>query len=159
MSTIWAQDIELAIITRLKDNTYGIQAQLDIIDAARSQSTPSISDSAISDERQDENPEVIVDYENSQIDLYFGNSIEDYIRKNPTISVMAILNTADRTNIKKYMSNYIEAITKSLTGYSMGNITAIIPKEDVIDDLYRDQNDTAKFAGVRFELLINGGIE
>lgn len=159
MSQIWPQDIESATIARLQDATYGVQAQLDIIDAARSQDTPEILDSSISDERQDENPEVIVDYEDSDIDLYFGSSLEDQIRKNPSVVITAVLNTADRTNIKKYMSNYIEAITKSLTGYSVGNISAFIPKKDMIGDLYREERDTTKFAGVRFELLINGGIE
>ena len=158
MSQIWPQDIESSVLTRLKDNTYGIQAYLTIIDAARSQSTPTIADDCISDERQDENPEVIIDYESSDIEFYFGTDIEEQIRKNPSLTVTVILNTSDRTNIKKFMSNYIEAITKSLTGFSTGNITSIIPKNDIIDDLYRDETDTTKIVGVRFELLINGGI-
>lgn len=159
MSQIWPQDIELAIITRLKDNTNGVQAQLDIIDTARSQTTPEILDANISDERKDENPEIIIDFESADdIGFYFGDDIEEMIKFNPMISVMAILNTSDLDNIKKYMSNYLEAITKSLNNYSTGNITVVLAKSFLIDDLYRDERETTKFAGVRFELLINGGL-
>ena len=159
MAEIFPQDIENAILTRLKDNTNGIQAQLDIIDTARSQDTPEITDARISTERQDENPEVIVDYESSNIDSYFGDTDLSSLRKTGNILVSIFLNTADKTNAKKYISNYIEAVTKCLHGYSTGNITALFAQEDVITDLYEDKIDSTKYGGVRFEILINGGIE
>ena len=159
MAEIFPQDIELAVITRLKDATYGIQAQLDIIDLARTQSTPEISDASISDERQDENPEVIIDYESSNINSFFGDDDLSNLRKTGNILVSVFLNSADRDNIKKYISNYIEAITKCLHGYSTGNLTALYADEDMITDLYKDERESTKYGGVRFEMLINGGTE
>lgn len=158
MSEIFAQDIELAILTRLKDNTYGLQAQLDIINTTRSQSTPEVLDANISTERRDENPEVIIDYESSAIDNYFGDTDMSALRKTCTLTVTAFLSSADLTNIKKYVSNYIEAITKSLHKFSTGNITACLAKEDIIADLYKDEYETTKFGGIKFDVLINGGI-
>jgi len=156
MSEIFPQDIELALLTRAKDSTYGIQAQLDIIDAARSQSTPSVVDDSISSTRQDENPEIIIDYEESSIESYFGDSDLSNLRKDCILTVTAFLTSAD-SDIKKFMSNYIEAITKCFHGFTTGNITVVLATDDIIADLYREEYETTKIAGVKFTVKINGG--
>lgn len=158
MSEIWPQDIEAAILTRLRDATYGVIAQLNTINTTRSQSTPLPANDDISSERQDQNPEIIIDYESSPINDVFGDTDLSGLRKTCSLTVTAFLSSAD-PDIKKYMSNYIEAITKCLHGYSVGNITACFARDDIIDDLFKDELETTKFAGVRFDVLINGGVE
>lgn len=158
MSEIFPQDIENAILTRLKDSTYGLRAQLTTINTTRSQNTPLVLDINISAERRDENPEVIIDYESSNIASYFGDIDNSNLRKDCSLTVTAFLSSSDLTNIKKYMSNYNEAIIKCLHKYSTGNITSVFASEDIISDLYKDETETIKFCGVKFNIKINGGV-
>jgi hypothetical protein len=158
MGEVYPQDIELAILTRLKDNTSGVNAQVTTINTTRSQSTPSIADADINTERSERNPEIIVDYEESEITQYFSGGNDD-LRKTCSVTVTAFLTSSDKTNIKKYVSNYIEAITKSLNNYSTGDITIILATEDILADLYMEGSELTKVGGVRFQVLINGGVD
>lgn len=158
MSEIFPQDIENTVLTRLKDNTNGINAQLAIIDTARSQSTPTFLDANISSIETDQNPEIIIDYEDSIIDDYFGEGC-DNLKKNCTLTVIAFITDNNQEYLKQYASNYIEAITKCLHKYSIGNITSIFATDDIITDLYTKKIETTKVAGVRFKIKINGGVE
>lgn len=155
MSEIYPQDITLAIETRLKDNTNGVAAQINTINTNRSQSTPVIEDEAINSyDIENYNPVIYIDYESSDIGDYLGGG---NIRKTCKITVECIITTADLGNIKKYASNYIEAITKCLHDYDTGDITAIFAESDIIDNLDMQELQKTKVVGVRFNVLINGG--
>jgi len=158
MSEIYPQDIEATILNRLKDATNGIRAQLTTINTNRGQSTPIVANVDISTERRDNNPEVIVDYEESEISGYFNDTDNSDLRKTCEVTISAFLTSADLENIKKYVSNYIEAITKCLNSYSTGNITICNASSDIITDLYNDMTESARYGGVRFTVLINGGV-
>jgi hypothetical protein len=160
MSEIFPQDIEDAVLTRLKDGTNGLRALLTTINTTRSQSTPLVINDNITTEMSDQNPDVIVDYEESTINDYFvGADDFDSLRKSCTLTVSAYITSSKLDDLKNWISNYVEAITKCLHKYSTGNITAIFASEDIIADLYKDEVETTKVGGVRFNILINGGAE
>lgn len=159
MSEIWPQDVESAILTRLKDGTYGLRAQLTTINTSRSQSTPLIDNDNIASEETDQNPMVIIDYEDSSIDDYFvGDDNFNSLRKDCILTVTAFITDNHLENLKKWASNYVEATTKCLHKYDIGNITSVFATDDIITDLYSKEYETTKIGGVRFIIKINGGV-
>ena len=152
----YARDIKSKIITRLKDNTYGISAYITIINTERSETTETpLQVNAEKDEGQ--YPTVFIDLGDSSINPEVGTGIENTI-ETFNLEITALLQGNDITKLKNDCENYIEAILRSLQGYkeeaNNGSYicqAASIQREDI--DTIQDQ--TLRAVTVTFNIFSN----
>jgi hypothetical protein len=112
----FARDIKSKIITRLQDSTYGVAAYITTINTERSETTEiPFQVNAESDVGQ--YPLVFVDLGDSTIVPVIGSDAETF-EENFSLEITAMLKGNNVNKLKNDCENYIEAIMRSVQGYS-----------------------------------------
>lgn len=156
MSTLWPQDIRAAVITRMQDGIYGINAQLTAIDTKRGTTTaqPLQYDPVIDNGQF---PSVFVDLGDADIPPIRGMKAKS-IQAIMDLHITVLLKDSNYTQIKQHGENYIEAIEECLQDYGIMDSTGMfymVAFKEIRADLDTQEGQTIRGIGVIFKVHRN----
>ncbi len=153
MGKYYGYDIIDALIARLEDKTYGINAYIKIISATRGEVCQPVKD-ILTGGGNKQFPECYIKLEDSIfIEKELSNNIELETEIYPA-RVTTMIKSND-PKLDKWSEIHIEALQKSLHGYSTANITMILCTGSIRMPMYDQQNNTANESGVTISIRIN----
>jgi hypothetical protein len=149
MTRYYSRDVLTFLVTYLTTN---LNSTIQAINTTRTDTTPDVI-SFIYANSQNQFPECFVSIDDSEVEVIeLGKSFDG---SNETYNCSVIIGIkSNDTNLNLWVENYIEAIFKTLHGYSDNNISWIACKSSIRDEINIKEMQTFKVCGWKIEVRI-----